>query len=145
MTQTLRRERKQKFLAILESWYQDNPPTRESTEYNERVAEYLADAAMSRSELSVEAEFDKPNIYKIYEANIGPLTPLLSDELNDIDTSYPDGWFLDACKEAVSMNIRNLKYVRAIMENRKNGKGKPSKQSAQEEITSQLEKIANGE
>jgi len=37
MTQTLTRERKQKFLQILEMYYQDNPPTQEATDFNKEV------------------------------------------------------------------------------------------------------------
>lgn len=50
MTQTITRERKQKFLAILEAYYQDNPPTQESTDFNKEVAEILALESLSRIE-----------------------------------------------------------------------------------------------
>jgi DnaD/phage-associated family protein len=66
----------------------------------------------------------RPNIYKLYEENVGMITPIIAEELKDIEESYPDGWFLDALKESVKMNIRNLKYIRAILEGRKNGKFK---------------------
>lgn len=130
MTQTLRRERKQKFLAILNELY----PTSART-FNEIVAEKLADAAMSRSELSVEAEFDKPNIYKIYEANIGPLTPMIADELNDIEKTYPEGWFLDACKEAVKSKALNIRYILKVLSNRKAGKDLQDKPDIKEPTT----------
>lgn len=47
MTQTLRRELKQKFLEVLESAYQDNPPTEDAQKYNAEQAEKLADAALT--------------------------------------------------------------------------------------------------
>lgn len=50
MTQTLRRERYQKFLVILEKYYQDNPPTADATEFNKLVAKELSEAADSRTE-----------------------------------------------------------------------------------------------
>jgi len=50
MTQTLQRERRQKFLEILEMYYQDNPPTEEATKYNTEVADKLAEASISRGE-----------------------------------------------------------------------------------------------
>lgn len=50
MTQTLDRERRQKFMAILEAWYQDNPPTQHATEHNKHVTELLVAAAKSNSE-----------------------------------------------------------------------------------------------
>jgi DnaD/phage-associated family protein len=137
MTQTLRRERKQKFLKILELWYQDNPPTKEATDFNARVAELLADAAMSRSELDTEAAFGeqavKPNIYKLYEENIAPLTPMVAERLNAIEADFPDGWFKDACVEAVKMNKRNLAYIEAILQNWKDkGRGDGRKEAAKE-------------
>lgn len=51
----------------------------------------------------------------IYEQNIGQLTPMIADELHDIEDTYPEGWFADAVQEAVLNNARNLKYVRAIL------------------------------
>lgn len=117
MTQTLRRERKQKFLAILELAYQDNPWTQDAHDYNVRIAEKLADAAMSKSELAIEAEYGepKPNIYKIYEENIGALTPMIADELKEIEDIYPDGWFKDAVSEALKNNVRKLSYVKTVL------------------------------
>ncbi len=56
MTQTLRRERKQKFYNILEKWYQDNPPTEDAAKFNFHVAEILADASMSRAELATDED-----------------------------------------------------------------------------------------
>jgi DnaD/phage-associated family protein len=116
MTQTLRRQRKQKFFEILNTMY----PT-SAEDFNKLVAENLADAATSDSERRTNEEFGeykiKPNTFAIYEQNIGAITPLIADELAAIENAYPqDGWFLDATKEAVKMNKRNLKYILAILE-----------------------------
>jgi DnaD/phage-associated family protein len=123
--QTLRRERKQKFTEILMK--HDAHPRFISV--NE-LAEILADAATSASERRTDEEFGeynvKPNIFKIYEQNIGALSPLLSDELKEIEKDYPeDGWFEDAVKEALKMNVRNLKYIKSILQRWKT-KGKDS-------------------
>lgn len=47
---TLTAERKEKFLEILEKWYQDNPPSEDATEFNKNVAAELAEASLSRTE-----------------------------------------------------------------------------------------------
>ncbi len=66
---------------------------------------------------------ERPNIYRLYEENIGPLTPLIADELNDAAQNYPDTWIAEAIRAAVTRNARNWRYVLAILERwRKEGK-----------------------
>ncbi len=60
---------------------------------------------------------EHPNIFKLYEQNIGPLTPLLADTLKDAEQTYPDDWIAEAIREAVLNNKRNWKYVEAILRN----------------------------
>ena len=55
------------------------------------------------------------NIFKLYEENIGPLTPLIADALKDAETFYPPELIAEAFGEAVKMNKRNWKYVEAIL------------------------------
>ncbi|HTX91412.1 MAG TPA: DnaD domain protein [Anaerolineales bacterium] len=58
---------------------------------------------------------ERPNIFRLYEENIGPLTPLLSDALKDAEQTYPPGWITEAFGEAVKQNKRSWKYVEAIL------------------------------
>ena len=58
---------------------------------------------------------DKPNIFTLYEQNIGPLTPMVAEILKADAETYPEAWLRDAMREAVSRNIRNWKYVQAIL------------------------------
>jgi len=68
-----------------------------------------------------------PNIYAIYEKNVGALTPMLSDRLDMIEKEYPPGWFDDAVKEAVGSTTRvNLNYIEAIMKRWKSDGRKPA-------------------
>lgn len=53
---------------------------------------------------------------KLYEENIGMLTPAIAESLKDIAEKYPPGWFAEALKEAVKSEHRNLKYIGAILE-----------------------------
>jgi DnaD/phage-associated family protein len=57
-----------------------------------------------------------PDIFTLYEQNIGMLTPLIADELRDMEKLYPDSWIRDAVKEAVLHNKRNIKYIAKILE-----------------------------
>jgi DnaD/phage-associated family protein len=56
-----------------------------------------------------------PNIFELYEQNIGILTPMIADALKAAETEYPTGWIAAALGEAVRANARNLKYVEAIL------------------------------
>jgi len=55
-------------------------------------------------------------ISKLYEENIGMLTPAIAESLKDIDEKYPPDWFEEALKESVKSERRNLKYISAILE-----------------------------
>jgi DnaD/phage-associated family protein len=58
-----------------------------------------------------------PDIFTLYEQNIGMLTPMIADELRDAEKLYPEEWIRDAIKEAVLHNKRNIKYITKILEN----------------------------
>ena len=73
----------------------------------------------------------KSNVFKLYEENIGALTPLLSDMLREAEKNYPSVWFEEAFEIAVSRNIRNWKYVEAILTRWKE-KGKDERKDQQD-------------
>ena len=39
---------------------------------------------------------ERPNVFKLYEENIGPLTPLIADALKDAEQIYSNEWVADA-------------------------------------------------
>jgi DnaD/phage-associated family protein len=57
-----------------------------------------------------------PSIFKLYEDNIGLLTPMLSVELKDAQEQYPASWLEGAIREAVRSNKRSWRYIRAVLE-----------------------------
>ncbi len=64
-----------------------------------------------------EPEVAAPTVYQLYEKAFGfSVTPMLAEELNDAESSYGYAWVQDALKEAVNSNVRNWKYVQAILE-----------------------------
>jgi len=69
---------------------------------------------------------DRPNVFRLYEENIGPLTPLIADALKDAEGLYREEWFEEAFTIAMKNNKRNWRYVEAILkrwkEEGKNGK-----------------------
>ncbi len=58
-----------------------------------------------------------PDIFTIYEQNIGMLTPMIADELREAEKIYPEAWIRDAIREAVSLNKRSWRYIERILEN----------------------------
>ena len=56
------------------------------------------------------------NIYALYEANIGLLTPMVADQLRDAEETYPVEWVEAAIREATERNVRNWRYISTILE-----------------------------
>lgn len=81
--------------------------------------------AIARGEWPDELESARrANTFTLYEQNIGMLTPLIADELRQAEKEYPAEWIEDAFREAVSLNKRSWKYIRAILERwRVDGRG----------------------
>lgn len=67
------------------------------------------------AQVNITLNDERPNIFRLYEQNIGPLTPLLADTLRDAEATYPADWIGDAFKIAVEKNARNWKYIEAIL------------------------------
>jgi DNA replication protein len=78
---------------------------------------------------------ERPNIFKLYEENIGPLIPLLADALKDAEQTYSEAWVAEAIEIAVTRNKRNWRYVEAILKRWKN-EGKNERKNQQRTGTS---------
>ncbi|MBM3933465.1 MAG: DnaD domain protein [SAR202 cluster bacterium] len=62
------------------------------------------------------AEDSRPNIFKLYEDNIGLMSPMIAEELKLAEQSYPETWIRDAFKAAVTSNRRSWRYIAAILD-----------------------------
>jgi len=58
----------------------------------------------------------RPNIFALYEQNIGLLTPLLAEQLAAAQQHYPTDWIEQAFTEAVSYNKRSWRYIERILQ-----------------------------
>ncbi len=63
-----------------------------------------------------DVETELPDIFALYEQNVGMLTPMIADELREAEKAYPEDWIRDAIKEAVKQNKRKWSYISAILE-----------------------------
>jgi DnaD/phage-associated family protein len=59
---------------------------------------------------------ERPNVFRLYEQNIGLLTPLIADQLIAAIESYPTEWIEDAIGEATGYNRRSWRYIQRILE-----------------------------
>jgi len=94
-----------------------------NTESERRVVAKIRNGELALSGLKaagqaypdVETE-QQPNIFTLYEENIGMLTPKIADELREAEKLYPEDWVKDAIKEATIQNVRKWSYISAILE-----------------------------
>ena len=59
---------------------------------------------------------ERANIYQLYEENIGPLSPIVAQELHEAEELYPLEWIEEALNEAALQNKRSWKYAGAILQ-----------------------------
>ncbi len=74
---------------------------------------------------------EPPNIYRLYEEHIGPLTPMLADTLRQAEQEYSPLWIEEAIRIAVENNVRNWRYVSAILKRWKD-EGKDERKDRQD-------------
>lgn len=91
--------------------------------------------------------FERPNIFRLYEENIGPLTPLIADKLSDAEETYSEAWVAEAIEIAVINNVRKLPYVEAILKDwKENGRAKEqdrrdNKESSKQSLDRKIEQL----
>ncbi len=93
-----------------------------NTETNREIVEKIKNGeihltGLETKRVSPEVITEKqPNIFALYEENIGLLNPMIAEELRDAEKTYPESWIKDAIKEAVNAGKRNWRYISAILE-----------------------------
>lgn len=72
----------------------------------------------------------KKTIYEVYEENIGPLTPLLAEDIKEAENEYSTQWIEEAIHLAVQGNIRKWRYIEGILRSwKKEGKNANTRRS----------------
>ncbi len=103
---TINSAQKEEYLFFL------NTPGGHATIGKIEKGEWLPDKTEAPIDLSVE----RPNIFTLFEQNIGPLTPMIAETLRDAEQAYPESWITEAIQIAVENNVRKWRYIRAILE-----------------------------
>jgi DNA replication protein len=79
------------------------------------TADAFAKGQWRESAKSISTPFERQNIFRLYEENIGPLTPLIADALKDAEEIYSSEWIAETIDLAVKNNKRSWKYCEAIL------------------------------
>lgn len=85
-----------------------------------------------------EAPAEPAGIFRLYEQNVGLVTPLLAEELAEAAERYPAAWIEEAFREAVAHNRRAWRYIQRILERREResgGQGAQTIDTADEKYT----------
>lgn len=124
------------------AWYFFNTP--ESRRALEKIQngelKFAADVRVAHDDVQ-----ETPNIFKLYEQEIGMLTPIIADELKEAEADYPPEVILDAFRIAAENNVRSWKYVSKILLDwtRKNKNEKTRRPPARERRPGITGKLAN--
>ena len=91
-----------------------------NTEADRSALAAISKADLSPLQISVDESWEgaaqQPNIFALYEDNVGMLSPMMADELREAEQVYPAPWIEDAFREAVSQNKRSWRYIARILE-----------------------------
>lgn len=85
----------------------------------------LSDSLSNSESLPNNSEEEKrPEIFSVYEHEIGALTPTIADKLIAAEADYPEGWIADALKQAATQNHRSWAYAEGVLKNwKRDGRG----------------------
>ena len=89
-----------------------------NTESDRRAREKIRSGEIDLGALPVPepyAEEPRPNIFALYEDNVGHRTPLVSDMLKEAEKSYPESWIIEAIGESVRNGVPRWSYIEAIL------------------------------
>jgi DNA replication protein len=92
------------------------PGTADSVELIERLRGGVIDAGVAlglpdRGEVLIQ----RPNVFSLYERSIGPLSPLVAEQLREAERSYPREWLEQAIDQAIQNNARSWRYIETIL------------------------------
>jgi len=78
----------------------------------------MGEIQLPEGDLDTEATIpaERPNIFALYEQNIGLLQPIIAEELQEAERTYPQEWVDEAFHIAVANNVRNWRYIQRILE-----------------------------
>jgi len=84
--------------------------------------------------LPASLDVERPNIFILYEQNIGPLTPMIAETLQQAEQEFAADWIEDAIQIAVENNVRRWRYIDAILRSwKEKGRHGPDRRNSEED------------
>ena len=99
-----------------QSWFFLNTATSRDAVAALQAGEYSYSEAALGPEPINEVQVYRPNVFALYEQNIGSLTPMIAERLMAAEAQFPDEWIEEAIGLSVEYNKRNWRYVEAILQ-----------------------------
>lgn len=99
-----------------QSWYYVNTPANRGTVTAMAEGRTQPPPVLWDAEQAPRIQVERPNLFRLYEQNIGPLTPLLADRMIHAMEEYPADWIEEAIEESVAYNRRSWRYIQRILE-----------------------------
>lgn len=78
-----------------------------------RAGEVAPRPGVSVRDVAIESP---PGIFRLYEENVGTITPLIGERLLAASEEYPREWIERAIREAVELNRRNWRYIERVLQ-----------------------------
>ena len=97
---------------ITETLFFLNSPKGRAAVHAIREGKWLPD---SNIQPPSEALIEPQDVFRLYEENIGVITPIISDSLQEAEKAYPKTWLEDAISIAAMANKRSWSYINAIL------------------------------
>ncbi len=80
-----------------------------------RISSGSQTAVEEKTPLKTAAAKSNQDIFSLYEENFGLLTPIIVEQLKDMESTYPAGWIAEAFVLASNLNKRRLSTVANIL------------------------------
>ena len=107
-----------------------------NTARGRKAAEGIEDGSWRPDDMPdmlIDLHLERPTVYTLYEQNIGPLTPIIAEQLRDLEETYSRGWVEEAIRKAVNYNARNIVYITKVLQTRQKQGGKPKPSAYKDE------------
>jgi DnaD/phage-associated family protein len=93
-------------------YFVNNPASRRSIA-RARAGELELAPETIATTVSTEA---RPGIFRLYEEQVGTITPLIGERLIEAQDTYSAEWIEEAFATAAAMNVRNWRYIERILQ-----------------------------
>ena len=122
-------------------YFQNDPVSRRTVE-RARAGELKL--RKDSTALAIEAPERRPGIFTLYEEHIGTLTPLMAERLAEAEELYPLELIAAAFREAAERNIRNWRYIEAMLKNWKR-EGREDEAASPDSLESRKQRYLGGD